>query len=303
MIWLPSRSGRIASQLLLLLAARRSAPPDRRTSADSARRLALVAGRAVGAGQLVQPRQQRPGVARRSGARPSRSTRRRRSRGSAGAARPAGRRPSTWSLEYSARPSEPLGRAWRPTISWWWKDTRPPASNRRVAGLPMSCSSAASRSTDPVGTAVRPLQVDRLLQHGERVLVDVLVPVVLVALQPQRRQLGQHQSASPVSTSSRRPSRGSVGEDQLGQLVPDPLGGDDREPRRPSPSSRPRTSGRDLEARAGRRTAPPAASAAGRRRRTPPGVAGVRSTRAARSPQAAVGVDELRGRAAAPPSR
>ncbi len=34
-----------------------------------------------------------------------------------------------------------------PTTSWWWKLTPPPGSNRRVAGLPMSCSSAARRST------------------------------------------------------------------------------------------------------------------------------------------------------------
>ena len=34
-----------------------------------------------------------------------------------------------------------------PTTSWWWKETRPSDSKRRVLGLPMSCSSAASRST------------------------------------------------------------------------------------------------------------------------------------------------------------
>ncbi len=34
-----------------------------------------------------------------------------------------------------------------PTTSWWWKLTPPPGSNRRVRGLPMSCSSAARRST------------------------------------------------------------------------------------------------------------------------------------------------------------
>ena len=34
-----------------------------------------------------------------------------------------------------------------PTTSWWWKETRPSCSKRRVRGLPMSCSSAASRST------------------------------------------------------------------------------------------------------------------------------------------------------------
>ena len=34
-----------------------------------------------------------------------------------------------------------------PTTSWWWKVTAPPGSILRVAGLPMSCSSAARRST------------------------------------------------------------------------------------------------------------------------------------------------------------
>ena len=39
-----------------------------------------------------------------------------------------------------------LRTSFAPTTSWWWKLTPPPSSNRRVAGLPMSCSSAASRS-------------------------------------------------------------------------------------------------------------------------------------------------------------
>ncbi len=34
-----------------------------------------------------------------------------------------------------------------PTTSWWWNATRPSGSRRRVFGLPMSCSSAASLST------------------------------------------------------------------------------------------------------------------------------------------------------------
>ena len=42
------------------------------------------------------------------------------------------------------------------------------------------------------GGLVGGLQVDGLLQHDQGVLVDVLVPVVLVDLQPQGRQLGQH---------------------------------------------------------------------------------------------------------------
>ena len=34
-----------------------------------------------------------------------------------------------------------------PTISWWWKDTEPFGSKRRVAGLPTSCMRAAKRRT------------------------------------------------------------------------------------------------------------------------------------------------------------
>ena len=37
----------------------------------------------------------------------------------------------------------------------------------------------------------RLLELDRLAQHGQRVLVDVLVVVVLVDLEAQRRDLGQ----------------------------------------------------------------------------------------------------------------
>ena len=46
----------------------------------------------------------------------------------------------------------------------------------------------------PVGRA---LEVDRLLEDDERVLVDVLVPVVLVDLEAQRRQLGQEDVGQP----------------------------------------------------------------------------------------------------------
>ena len=77
----------------------------------------------------------------------------------------------------------------------------------------------------PVG-----LQVDGLLQHGQRVLVDVLVPVVLVALQPQRRQLGQHPVGQTGVDQQPQSLARVVGQQQLVQLVADPLGGDDRDP-------------------------------------------------------------------------
>ncbi len=120
-----------------------------------------------------------------------------------------------------------------PTTSWWWKLTPPPGSNRRVAGLPMSCSSAASRSTrsGPGTGPSRPgLQVDRLGQHGQRVLVDVLVPVVLVDLQAQGRELGQHVVGQAGVHQHLEPGTRVGREQQLGQLVADPLGGHDLDP-------------------------------------------------------------------------
>ena len=130
--------------------ARRSAAPGRRTrtaapppapgSASCSRR---------GSGCAAAPAgHRRPG---RSGGRRSRSTppRRRdgrRSRGTAGAARPGSTTALTTSL-LNRRAVSRFRASFAPTTSWWWNDTFPPASNFRVAGLPMSCSSAASRLT------------------------------------------------------------------------------------------------------------------------------------------------------------
>lgn len=83
-----------------------------------------------------------------------------------------------------------------PTTSWWWNDTLPPGSNRLVRGLPMSCNRAASRAIQ-VGPPEPILQVNGLIQHGQGVLIDVLVPVVLVALHAQRGQFGQHVISEP----------------------------------------------------------------------------------------------------------
>ena len=74
------------------------------------------------------------------------------------------------------------------------------------------------------------LEVDRLLQHGKRMLVDVLVPVVLVDLHPQPRQFGQHPVGEPAVDEQAQAGHGPLGEQQLGQLVPDTLGGYDRDP-------------------------------------------------------------------------
>ncbi len=75
--------------------------------------------------------------------------------------------------------------------------------------------------------AVQPvprLQRDRLLEHGERVLVHVLVPEMLVSLEPEPGHFGQHLLRhAGVDQQDDAPDR-VRGEHELGQLVPDPLG-------------------------------------------------------------------------------
>ena len=76
------------------------------------------------------------------------------------------------------------------------------------------------------GVRIGLLQRDRLVEHGQRVGVDVLVLVVLVDLHPQRRQLRQDDvgQAGGDEQLQRRP-RG-VLQQRLGQLHLHPLGGD-----------------------------------------------------------------------------
>ncbi|MDH6190129.1 hypothetical protein M2168_003161 [Streptomyces sp. CZ24] len=114
-----------------------------------------------------------------------------------------------------------------PTTSWWWKETRPSFSKRRVRGLPMSWRSAASRR---VRSGPSLLQVDRLLQDGQAVLVDVLVTVMLVTLQPQRRKLRQHVRGEAGVDEQGEALARVGGEQELVELVADPLRGDDGDP-------------------------------------------------------------------------
>ncbi len=79
-----------------------------------------------------------------------------------------------------------------------------------------------------VGTVL--LQFDRLLQNDQRVFVDVLVPVVLVALQAEGGKLGQDVVGEPGVDEQGQPLAGVRGEDQLVQLVPHPFGRDDLDP-------------------------------------------------------------------------
>jgi hypothetical protein len=70
-----------------------------------------------------------------------------------------------------------------------------------------------------------PLQLDGLLEHDEAVFVHILVVVVFVDLQPQRRQLGEHACRQTGGHEELEAGPGGVGQQQLAQLVADPLHG------------------------------------------------------------------------------
>ena len=120
-----------------------------------------------------------------------------------------------------------------------------------------------------IRAAVRLLEVDRLPQHRQRMLVDVLVLMVFVDGHPHRAHLGQHHIAQAGLHHQVDAGDRVRAEEQLVQFGGHPLGGDPVQLRRHLDQGRqhPR---RDGEARAARRTAPPAASAADRRRTRPP---------------------------------
>ena len=80
-----------------------------------------------------------------------------------------------------------------------------------------------------LGVRIGLLQRDRLVQHGQRVAVDVLVLVVLVDLHPQRRQLGQHDVGQPGGDEQLQRRPGRVLQQRLGELALHPLGGDPAE--------------------------------------------------------------------------
>ena len=245
-----------------------------------------VPGGAVGPGQRVQPGQQRPGVAHVPADRGVGPLARRRSRGTAGAARPGVDTSATTSLREAQRGQPLAGHLAAPTTSWWWNATLPPGSSDRVLGLPMSCSSAASRSTrsgrrpyrcsSSIGLlAARSASAGRRPCAGgaRRSPAAARAPRAAPRRPPRCRTIssiprpgppGAAASISLVSSSVIRSA------DTIGQ------------PRRQLPHRRLHL-GRDGEARAGRRTGPRAASAAGRRRTSPPGCPGVRSTLSRRS--------------------
>ena len=81
------------------------------------------------------------------------------------------------------------------------------------------------------GWRMRCLQVNRLLHHGERVLVDVLVPMVLIDLELQAGQLRQDVRRQPRLDEDSKAQTWACSEQELGQLVADALRGDDLQPR------------------------------------------------------------------------
>ena len=132
---------------LLLLRAARDPRLEVVVRGGQPRGLALVARGAVGPGQPVQPLEQRAGVgdvAAHGGVGPARP---RRTRGTAGAARPAARPPARSPCR-TAAPCSRLAASLAPTISWWWKLTPPPCLEppRRAA---CRCRAAARRAAAP----------------------------------------------------------------------------------------------------------------------------------------------------------
>ena len=232
MIALPSRSGRtrarsscsrdLGDPLLEGVVGRRQR-----------RRPPLVAGRGVRADQLVQPGEQVAGVgdvAADGGVGP---LARARTRGTAGAGRSAGRPPRRRPSGTAAPSAACAPASRRPPRG----GGRRPGRAARAAGSPACRCRAAARPAAAPGPATRAsgiglLQLDRLVQHGQRVGVDVLVLVVLVDLHPQRGQLGQDDvgQAGGDEQLQRRPRR--VLQQGLRQLDLHPLGGDPAPARR-----------------------------------------------------------------------
>ena len=86
---------------------------------------------------------------------------------------------------------------------------------------------------DEVGATVgKPgLQRQRLVEHRQGVLVHVLVPVVLVSLQAQRRELRQHMLGQPGLDEEHEPEPRMRRLYKLHQLIAHPLGRHDLDAR------------------------------------------------------------------------
>ena len=193
-------------------------------------RLGLVPGGAVGPGEHVQPGQQRPGVAH--------------------VAAHRGIGPLARAVPVEAQVQRDQGAHLVHHRGRETQRLQPGPGHRRTDRLvvverdpPVRQQAARLRLADVMQQRGQPehqvrfqpvlrLQVDGLLQHGERVLVHVLVPHVLVGFQPQPGHLGQHHiSDAGVHQQFDAANRASPGrQHQLAQLVADPLGGHHAEP-------------------------------------------------------------------------
>ena len=81
----------------------------------------------------------------------------------------------------------------------------------------------------PLAGGVGGFKVDGLAQHGEAVLVDVLVPVVFVCLEPQAGDLGQHMVGDARAHEQVDAGGGVEAGDEFDEFDLDAFGGDDRD--------------------------------------------------------------------------
>ena len=112
---------------------------------------------------------------------------------------------------------------------------RHPAVRQQAAGLRLADVVQQRGQPEPqIGLQPVPgFQGDGLVQHGQRVLVDVLVPEMLVDLEPEPGNLGQHLIGHPGVHQQFDPAHRAVArcEHELGELVRDPFGRYHRQPR------------------------------------------------------------------------
>ena len=188
------------------------------------RRAALVAGRAVRAHQLVQPAQQRPGV---GDVAPHRRVR---PPAVAVAVEPQVQihqlRDVGDHLLRVLQLTHPLARHLRPdhlVVMEAHPAVRFVPAGRGLADVVQQCRPAQHQ----VGAVL--FEVDRLPQHRQRVLIDVLVLVVLVDRHPHRTDLGQHHVPEAGLDHQIQPRHRVLPEQQFVQLRGDPFGGDARQ--------------------------------------------------------------------------
>jgi len=234
---------------LLLLAQLGDAPLEVVVDAGQPLRLRAIPRRAIGPGQHVQAGEQGPGVAN----------------------VPANRRVRPLTLGVTMEPQvqrDELGgiphhvvreaQRGQPALGHRGADDlvqveRDPAAGQPRPGLGLADVVQQRGQPDPQ-VALQPvtrLQLDRLPEHRQAVLVDILMPVVLVRLHPEAGHLGQHLLGDVGLHQDVDAQRRVVREHQLLELAGDPLGGDDLQPGRLLGHGRPYVRG-DREPELGR---------------------------------------------------